>query len=355
MRTHLQHIGADVALVSDLTNVRYLSGFTGSNAAVLVDATEADADRISTDGRYTTQVAEQAPDLPVILGRNCPAVLLEHLATRGLTVAVEEHVLSVSAWRALEAAATAAAPPTRLVDLGSAVERLRSVKDEVEIGLLRAACAVADDALAAIIERGVIAPGATERQVARTLEWEMFARGAQAISFETIVAAGAHSAVPHHRPTDAVLVEGDFVKLDFGAVVGGYHSDMTRTFVLGAAAQWQRDIYDLVATAQAAGRAALAPGADLAAVDAAARSVIDAAGHADHYVHGLGHGVGLQIHEAPSIGKTAVGTLPSGAAVTVEPGVYLPGRGGVRIEDTLVVRAGSPELLTTTDTSFSVI
>jgi ABC-type arginine transport system permease subunit len=143
--------------------------------------------------------------------------------------------------------------------------------------------------------------------------------------------------------------------LDFGAVVGGYHSDMTRTFVLHRAADWQRDIYDLVATAQAAGRTALAPGMELRDVDAAARAVIDDAGHGDHYVHGLGHGVGLEIHEAPGIGKLSTGTLPCGAAVTVEPGVYLPGWGGVRIEDTLVVTQGDPELLTTTDKTFTVI
>ena len=183
----------------------------------------------------------------------------------------------------------------------------------------------------------------------------MLAGGADGPSFETIVATGANSAIPHHRPTPAVLATGDFVKIDFGAAVAGYHSDMTRTYVLGRAADWQREIYELVATAQAAGRAALTPDADLRGVDAAARSVIDDAGYGDKYVHGLGHGIGLQIHEAPGIGSAATGTLPCGAAVTVEPGVYLPGRGGVRIEDSLVVTDGEPDLLTTTDKTFTVI
>ncbi|HEX4704816.1 MAG TPA: M24 family metallopeptidase, partial [Pseudonocardiaceae bacterium] len=169
-------------------------------------------------------------------------------------------------------------------------------------------------------------------------------------------ATGANSAIPHHRPTDAVLRAGDFVKLDFGALVDGYHSDMTRTLVLGRPADWQREIYDLVARSQAAGRAALTPGADVKDVDRAARDVIEDAGYGEQFLHGLGHGVGLEIHEAPSLAKTGAGRLAAGMAVTVEPGVYLVGRGGVRIEDTLVVRDGqSPELLTLTTKELVVV
>ena len=173
----------------------------------------------------------------------------------------------------------------------------------------------------------------------------MLAHGADGASFETIVATGANSAIPHHRPTDAVLAAGDFVKIDFGALVAGYHSDMTRTFVLAPLADWQREIYDVVAAAQRAGREALGPGVVLKDVDAASRQVIVDAGYGDNFGHGLGHGVGLQIHEAPGINAAAAGTLLAGSAVTVEPGVYLPDRGGVRIEDTLVVNQ-RPELLT---------
>ncbi len=342
-------------MISDLVNVRYLTGFTGSNAALLIDAGSADSDRVCTDGRYVTQVAEQAPDVEAVIGRDCPATLIDLIAPLGLVVAIEEHALTVTSWRTLTDRSSTNVSGCRLIALGREVESLRIVKDDSEVEWLRQACQAADVALTTIIDRGVIKPGATERQVARALEWEMYARGADDISFETIVAAGANSAVPHHRPTDAILAAGDFVKLDFGAVVGGYHSDMTRTYVLSSAADWQREIYDLVLTAQAAGRDALVPDADVVTVDAAARSVIDAAGYGEHYVHGLGHGVGLEIHEAPGIGKLGTGTLPCGAAVTVEPGVYLPGRGGVRIEDTLMVRAGAPELLTTTDKTFSVI
>jgi Xaa-Pro aminopeptidase len=161
--------------------------------------------------------------------------------------------------------------------------------------------------------------------------------------------------VPHHRPTDAVLHGGDLVKLDFGALVDGYHSDMTRTFVLGAPADWQQELYELVAAAQAAGRAALRVDADVSDVDAAARDVVERAGRGEEFLHGLGHGVGLEIHEAPALAKTGEGRLSAGMAVTVEPGVYLSGRGGVRIEDTLVVRDGDPELLTLTTKQLVVV
>ena len=350
LRARLAGIGADHVLVSDLVNVRYLSGFTGSNAALVVGS-DADDDAIATDGRYITQVADQAPDLEAVIDRACAPALLARVSTS--PVAVEEHALTVTAWRTLTELAEDRG--LRLVASGRVVEDLRSVKDPDEIALLREACLIGDTALAALVEDGVLAPGRTEREVARALEFGMYAAGADDIAFETIVATGANSAIPHHRPTDAVLSSGDFVKIDFGSVVGGYHSDMTRTFVLEHAADWQHEIYELVATAQRAGRAALAPDVEAAAVDAAARSLIADAGYGDNYVHGLGHGVGLQIHEAPSIGATAPGTLPCGAAVTVEPGVYLPGRGGVRIEDTLVVREGDAELLTTTDRTFRIV
>jgi Xaa-Pro aminopeptidase len=347
---------ADTVVISDLINVRYLTGFTGSNGAVLIWSDDASADRICTDGRYLTQVAEQAGDLDAVIARDCLTELTVHAAGKGArAVGFESDAVTVAAHRGLADRMGELDSAAELVPLQGLVQRLRLVKDAGEVDALRRACAVGDSALATIVERGVIRPGATERAVARALEWEMVALGADAVAFETIVAAGANSAVPHHRPTDAVLADGDLVKIDFGAVVAGYHSDMTRTYVLGRAADWQREIYDLVAAAQAAGRAALHPGAELRGVDAAARSVIADAGHGEHYVHGLGHGVGLEIHEAPGIGALATGTLPCGAAVTVEPGVYLPGRGGVRIEDTLVVTDGSPELLTATDKTFTVI
>lgn len=346
----------DGLLVTDLVNVRYLTGFTGSNAALLVYSwdTPGAEERtvIGTDGRYDTQVGEQVPDLCAEIARASTRRVLELAGEWQFgRVGYESHVVTVDQHRGFEELTTG----LELVATPGLVEQLRMVKDDYEVDRLRAACAVGDAALAVLLERGSLRPGRTERQVARELEWAMFELGADAVAFETIVAAGANSAVPHHRPTDAVLATGDFVKIDFGAVVGGYHSDMTRTFVLGRPADWQREVYALVQQAQRAGCEALAPGVPVADVDAAARAVIAEAGHGSLFVHGLGHGVGLRIHEAPGIAKTGTGTLLSGVAVTVEPGVYFPGRGGVRIEDTLVVREGGPELLTNTSKDLTVV
>ncbi len=329
-------------LVTDLVNVQYLTGFTGSAAALLVLA-DGQASVLATDGRYRTQATEQAPDVEVAIERAGGRHLAGRAASAGVQrLGFESHVVTVDGFDGLASQAAS----TELVRAAGTVEALREVKDAGEVALLRLACETADAALTDLVERGGLRPGRTEREVSRELEALMLDHGADGVSFETIVAAGANSAVPHHRPTDAVLATGDFVKIDFGALVGGYHSDMTRTFVLGKAAGWQREIYALVAAAQQAGRDVLRSGVSLADLDAAARCVIVDAGHGERFGHGLGHGVGLQIHEAPGINASAAGRLLAGSVVTVEPGVYLPGRGGVRIEDTLVVETQTPELLT---------
>jgi Xaa-Pro aminopeptidase len=339
----LEAAGLGAMLVTDLVNVRYLTGFTGSNAAVLVYADDGARAMLATDGRYRTQAAQQAPDVRVEIERACGPHLTRLAATGGVTrLGFESHVVTVDGYDRL----AQAAGDVELVRASGTVEALREVKDDGEKALLRLACEAADAALTDLIDCGGLRPGRTERQVARDLEAFMLDRGADGVSFETIVAAGPNSAIPHHRPTDAQLASGDFVKIDFGALVAGYHSDMTRTFVLGKAAQWQRDIYELVATAQRAGREALAAGEACKDVDAAARTVIADAGYAENFGHGLGHGVGLEIHEAPGISASSGATLQVGSAVTVEPGVYLPDRGGVRIEDTLIVGKKGPELLT---------
>jgi Xaa-Pro aminopeptidase len=346
LRGLLRTTDVEALLVTDLVNVRYLTGFTGSNAALLVHVDGDAASRFCTDGRYVTQSAAEVPDLERNVDR-ASAVALARLAEKlGVTrLGFESDAVTVDAHRTLVEAAGEAVLLHRSPGL---VARLRLVKDDAETAALRTACAVADAALADLISAGGLRPGRSERDVAYDLESRMRAHGAAGPSFETIVAAGPHSAVPHHRPTDASMRRGDFVKMDFGALVDGYHSDMTRTVVLGRAAGWQRDLHALVAAAQATGRAALAPGVPVVDVDAAARDVVAAAGYGDEFVHGLGHGVGLQIHEPPLLGPTGTGALQAGMVVTVEPGVYLPGRGGVRIEDTLVVAHGGPELLTRT-------
>src|SRR6201997_1444199 len=310
-------------LVTDLINVRYLSGFSGSNGALLVFADDR-GPVLATDGRYRTQAAEQAPGVEIAIERAVARHLVGRAADAGVSkLGFESNVVTVDGLDTLTGEINEREGSTELVRAAGTVEALREVKDAGELALLRLACEAADAALTDLVTRGGLRPGRTEREVSRELEALMLDHGADAISFDTIVAAGPNSAIPHHRPTNAVLADGDFVKIDFGALVAGYHSDMTRTFVLGAAADWQLEIYQLVAEAQRAGREALKPG------------------------------VGLQIHEAPGIGATSAGTLLAGSVVTVEPGVYLPGRGGVRIEDTLVVADGkshvageTPELLT---------
>ena len=354
--------GLDAVLVTNLLNVRYLTGFTGSNGVLLVrvDPSPAHpADLFGTDGRYTTQAATQVPDVELLVDRATVAGIAREAVRRGAgRLGYESHDLTVDGLAQLEKVLADAADGGTVPELASvrrAVEAQRAIKDEDEIEYLRRACAVADQALAELAAEGALRPGRTELQVGRELDARMLTLGAEAPSFETIVAAGANSAIPHHRPDATELRDGDFLKLDFGATVDGYHSDMTRTVVLGHAADWQREIYELVAASQAAGRAALAVGADVVAVDAAARDVIVEAGHGEHFSHGLGHGVGLEIHEAPGIGPLGAGSLAAGMAVTVEPGVYLPGHGGVRIEDTLVVTDDAPELLTLTSKELLVL
>ncbi|GAB2967037.1 Xaa-Pro peptidase family protein [Amycolatopsis acidiphila] len=348
LRQLVRQAGADALLVTNLLNVRYLTGFTGSNAALLLDSGSEARTLFCTDGRYVTQAGAEVPDLEHVIDRDSVAALVKRGS--GRTGFESQHV-SVEQYEALNALAEG----FELTRAPGLVEQLRLIKDEHEIEALRRACAAADAALAGLIERGGIRPGRTEREVARELENLMLDHGASGPSFDSIVAAGANSAIPHHRPADAVLAAGDFLKLDFGATVEGYHSDMTRTLVLGKAADWQRELYELVRRSQAAGSAAVFPGAVSKDVDKAAREVIEQAGHGDEFSHGLGHGVGLEIHEAPSLAKKGDGTLAVGMTVTVEPGVYLAGHGGVRIEDTLVVRDTVPELLTLSSKDLVVV
>lgn len=354
LRARLRDRGLDGLLVTDLVNVRYLTGFTGSNGAVLIMAgDEADSGdpvpdgvpddgartRFCTDGRYTTQSAAEVPDLPRLIARPVDRALLRTSAPGA--IGFEADAVSVAVHEALRATLAERAGAGRgdvdLTATSGLVEGLRAVKDAGEIDALVRACGVADEAFAELLVAGGVRPGRTEREVGLDLDQRMRMLGASDPSFETIVAAGANSAIPHHRPTAAVLAAGDLVKFDFGATVDGYHSDMTRTVVLGEPADWQREIHDLVLAAQRAGRQACVVGANGGDVDAVARGVIADAGYGDRFTHGLGHGVGLQVHEAPALAAGSASIMAADMCVTVEPGVYLPGRGGVRIEDSGVV------------------
>jgi Xaa-Pro aminopeptidase len=328
--------GVDGLAVTDLLNVRYLSGFTGSNGAMLV-ATDGDPVLV-TDGRYRDQIAAQAPDVDAVIDRDLLAQLGSRTSGRW---AFESHAITVDAFGRLKAAS----PATTWTSAHRAVEALREVKDDAEVQALRTACAISTQALERILAGPLM--GRSERSIARSLENAMFEHGAEAIAFDTIVASGPNSAIPHHQPTDRVIESGDLLKIDFGARFDGYHADCTRTVVVGQASDWQREIYSAVADAQQAGVQCLIEGEAVATSDRVVRSHLAERGWLDAFTTGLGHGVGLAIHEDPFIAGSHTGKLIRRTVLTMEPGIYLPGRGGVRIEDTVLVTTGAPEVLTT--------
>jgi Xaa-Pro aminopeptidase len=348
LRAELVAHHLDVLLVTDPRNVRYLTGFRGSNGQLLLAAAEAaGADRLVTDERYLARAASEAGDLEVACSREPGEVALTVArTTAGRRLGVEAEHLTWAQARALEDEA-ATSPTVEVVATEGWVEALRQVKDDAEVAALAAACELTTTALAWLLVSRV-RPGVTERELARTLEQRFVELGAEGVAFPSIVAAGPNGASPHHEPTDRPIVAGELVTIDCGARVDGYHADCTRTVAVGAPpAPELIEVHDLVRRAQAAGRAAARVCATGGDVDAAAREVIEAAGHGDAFVHGTGHGVGLAIHELPAVAMGSGATLDADTVLTVEPGVYLPGLGGVRIEDTIVVTAdASPRLLT---------
>jgi Xaa-Pro aminopeptidase len=335
---------ADAALITAGPNVRYLTGLASSNAALLLPA-DGEAALLATDSRYAGAAQRDCADLELVIERFIEGALATEASRRGVgRLAYESHEMTVDRHTEL----SAKLPGVATVPFGLKIESLRMVKDTTELEKLRVACELSDAALAQVLPG--IKAGDSERTVAFRLDAQMIALGAERTAFDTIVASGPNGAIPHHVPTDRPLQRGDLVTMDFGALYDGYHADMTRTVAIGPPAAWQREIYDLVAQAQRVGMEALADGVEAGAVDAAAREVIEAAGHSGHFQHGLGHGVGLEIHEAPMLGYGRTGKLSDRVPVTVEPGVYLPGLGGVRIEDVLVVTAGDRARILTSTT-----
>lgn len=329
LRGQLKAAGIDGLIALSLPNIRYLTGFSGSNALLFIDAHDSGRDLLATDGRYDLQVREECPGLATLIDRATLSALCGQLAQRGQAMIAAESGCTGADLTAIRSRL----PGIVLMD--DLVEQLRVVKDPSEIATLTKACGITARAMLDLADE--IGPGWTEIAVARRLEQRFGELGADDRAFPTIVAAGEHSAKPHHRPTTRPLSAGDLVVVDAGALVDGYHADMTRTFVVGAPAEWQRELHACVAEAAARGRAAAHPDAAIPEVDASARSCIADAGWGDAFVHGLGHGVGLEIHEAPMVSARTVGRLAASTAITIEPGVYLPGRGGVRVEDTIVV------------------
>ncbi|MEU8706172.1 M24 family metallopeptidase [Streptomyces sp. NPDC048565] len=350
LRDRYAAAGSAAALVTRPANVRYLAGGAPPGAVLLLGpgddvllcprAPTGDPAHGRPDEGLRVSVLAETDDDPVVAA----AALAGGLGAGSLSV--EEHDLTVSRHRAMGSAA----PGLRLCDLGTAVEQLRLVKDEEEIACLRIAAEITDQALGELLESILV--GRTERHLALELERRLVDHGADGPAFATSVGTGPHSGQGRHRPTDRRVEEGDFLSVCLGANYHGYRCEIGRTFVIGTSpADWQIELYDLVFAAQRAGREALRPGAAYRDVDHAARHLLDSAGHSECLRPSTGHGVGLEIDEDPQLAPTAMGKLDACVPVTVEPGVHLPGRGGVRIDDTLVVRPeadGGPELLTIT-------
>ncbi len=350
LRDRCAAAGSAAALVSRPANVRYLAGGAPPGAVLLLGPGE---DVLLCPRAPAGETGHGRPDealrvdvLPVPDGDPVVAAAGLAAASGADSLAVEEHDLTVARHRAMGKAA----PRLRLADLGFTVEQQRIVKDEEEIGCLRIAAEITDQALGELLESILV--GRTERHLALELERRLVDHGADGPAFATSVATGPNSGQGRHRPSDRRVEEGDFLSVRLGANYHGYRCEIGRTFVIGTApAQWQIELYDLVFAAQRGGREALAPGAAYRDVDRAARHPLELAGYGEGLQPRTGHGVGLEIEEDPQLAPTAMGKLDACVPVTVEPGVHLPGRGGVRIDDTLVVRPeadGGPELLTMT-------
>jgi Xaa-Pro aminopeptidase len=329
----------DVLLVTSLTNVRYLAGFTGTSGAALVGP---DRRVFATDFRYLSQSAEQVPDWDrQIASTDLLAGLVRALPGAGeLRVGFDDGDLSVKAHAHL---ADLVRDGVELVAAGGLLEDVRAIKEPEEIERIRAAARLADAALRDVLERELA--GRTERDVALDLEFTQRRLGAEAVSFSPIVAAAAHGALPHAEPRDVEIPRGTLVVVDWGCRLDGYCSDSTRTFATGEIDPRDREIYELVAHAQEEALAAVRPGPTGKEVDAVARDIIAAAGHAEHFGHGLGHGVGLEVHEGPRLATTSSTPLKAGHVVTVEPGVYVPDAVGVRIEDLVAVTEDGHDVL----------
>lgn len=330
----------DMMLVTNLIHVRYLSGFSGSNGA-LVLSKDLSA-HIATDGRYTTQIAEEVPDIEAMIARPCAEALLGRVEGPR-RVGFEADFVSVAQLAELE---EACGEDVTLVPVTGVIEEIRLTKDHLEKDRLRGAAALAAKAFEDLIDAGELAVGRTEREVAADLEYRMRLGGAERPSFDTIVASGPNSAKPHHGAGDRVIEHGDLVTLDFGAHDRGFNSDMTRTLVMGEVDDFAREIYEIVLRAQLAGIEAARVGTALVDVDAAAREIITEAGYGEHFLHSTGHGIGLEVHELPSASRTGSGVLAENMTLTIEPGIYVPGKGGVRIEDTVIITHGTPEIIT---------
>jgi len=340
LRAALRSASLDALFVTRGTNLRYLSAFTGADSFAMITPSRS---FFITDSRYTEQASRECPAFEVVPWRDPFASLpetLHRLVREGgiARLGFEKRFISYGLYEEL----ASGLPGVSLTPTENVVEDLRYVKDPGELAALRRAAEVADRAFEALLP--FLAPGRTERDVAAELGYLLHRAGAEGMAFDPIVASGPHSSMPHAVPSDRALERGDFLTLDFGAQWGGYRSDMTRTVVIGRASPRQRELYARVLASQQAGIGALKSGASGEEVDAASREAL--AGQEGIFSYGVGHGVGLDVHEEPFMKKTCARRLEPGCVVTVEPGIYLPGEGGIRIEDTAMVWEEGPEVIT---------
>ena len=369
----------DLLVLTNQVNLRYITGFTGTNGLALIAAAEKGPRLFFTDFRYETQSAAQVPELferqiykidlvEALAGElsphersidedaeeelEPPRTNLAELFAGGGRLGFEEGAMTVKRHERLRELLD---ERWELVPCGGLVEELREVKQPAELARIRAASELADTALGEVLEAGLA--GRSEREVAIDLELRMRRLGAVGPSFPSIVAAGPHGALPHAEPRDVPTPRDTLVTIDWGALLDGYCSDCTRTYATGERLpEGAREVYELVLAAQLAGLAAVRPGPNGKEIDAVAREVIEQAGHGEHFGHGLGHGVGLEVHEAPRLSRTAgEGSLRAGSIVTVEPGIYIPGRYGVRIEDLVAVTDNGPLVLTGLSKELTVV
>jgi Xaa-Pro aminopeptidase len=338
IRNLLQKLKLNGVIVSGLPNVRYLSGYTGSDATLWLSAR---ARLLFTDSRYTTQARAEAPDFQVIEYRRKAEEIGQALKKRGVQRAgFESGRLTHALYREYRKHLRG----VKLTPLRQELERLRAKKSDSELQKIQRAGEIAGRALTRVLP--MLKPGAREREVALELELLMKRLGAEQVPFPAIVASGRRGALPHGVASNKKLKAGELVTLDFGCSYRGYNSDQTLTLCLGEPSAKQKRIYEVVRQAQARAIAAIRPGASLRAVDARARDYIREQGFGEYFGHGLGHGVGLEVHEEPYLNSQAKGRLEAGMVVTVEPGIYLPGWGGVRIEDMVAVTAAGARVLT---------
>lgn len=318
----------EAVFISSFPNIFYYSAFTSGDAYLLLTH---NGKYLITDSRYTLQAKQQAKGFEILDIKYGFERVFAKAAEK--YIGFEENSMNVREYKAFR---MKLAENQDFVEMQRIIDKPRRIKDESEIIKISEAEKIGDEALSHIL--GVIREGMTEREIAVELEYFMKKRGASALSFDTIAASGARSAMPHGVASDKKLEKGDFLTLDFGCVYEGYCSDMTRTVVIGKASETQKEIYNIVLSAQKAAIEAIRAGAVCSEIDAAARKVITAAGYGDNFGHGLGHSVGIEIHENPSFSPKCDDILRSGNVITVEPGIYIEGFGGVRIEDLVLVR-----------------